>query len=882
MKLIRKMPYPLFAFFLSLLTFILFLFLYGVLGLGNYTILRGDLFAQYIDFISLFLKVLKGEENFWYSFSVYLGSGTALTYAYYTLSPFNLLYLADFIPIPTMTIIVIALKISLSAATFTLFSIRVLKQRNLSALFFSLCYAFNSFNITFHFNIVWLDAIFMLPLIALLTVELVKTGRFLALSLSWFYLFLTNFYMAYIVGIFVAACYICCLIIYQQQWNRQTIKHWLFLSFRFALSVILAAGMSAAILMPTAHYLISHLADDNSGFETLDTSILSIINSMMVGEMPDLDNRQPLLYCGLPVLFLFPFYFSLKQFTKKERIVTGSLLFFYFFSMLILPAYVFMHAFDYPNWYGYRFSFCVSFLLCAIALRAYPFLKQVPSGKLSCWLAVLILIYSVMISLGPVLNISWSQSNNSHEFAINLIFFSAWAILYLVQNKGILSKCRHVAPLLQVMSFILLIAELTLNGFLCMKHIGLTPLSEEEFDQWYYPVASSVNTIKENDNGLYRISVAGERNQNSPCMFGYAGLNTFSSSDDYPLRQALRSFGIATANRCIMESGYTDLTYMLLGVKYRIELDTNDGEESLNGTVPAQISLLPYNLPFAYMVSDSIRNYSPVENPFTNQETFVRCITGEEWHFYTPISLEDLQLFNYNATMDTGSEHTIFSIRSAFGETGYVTFSAKPRENKEYYACFTQNYSSADTYSAFIVGDVNGFRETPAMSYGALAKGTEFLGKERNGYLNISVFLPSDAPSYSCNDMFFAYYDDAKLPALCQSLSKHAFSLESYSRKDTTITGTVTATKDRPILFTSIPFDKGWQVWVDGNLHPVISTMDQAFLAVELLPGTHYITLQYTAPFSRIGKYISITSLIVYLILTVLSFSRKTVASNDY
>ena len=104
-----------FAFLLSVSAFLLFLAFYGVLGFGNNTIFRGDLYVQYVDFIELFLRVLKGKEDFWYTFSQYYGSPSILTYAYYAFSPLNLLYLLDFISIPAMTIIIITIKIGTSA-----------------------------------------------------------------------------------------------------------------------------------------------------------------------------------------------------------------------------------------------------------------------------------------------------------------------------------------------------------------------------------------------------------------------------------------------------------------------------------------------------------------------------------------------------------------------------------------------------------------------------------------------------------------------------------------------------------------------------------------------------------------------------------------------
>ncbi|MBR3515771.1 MAG: YfhO family protein, partial [Lachnospiraceae bacterium] len=362
----RKLFYAFLAFLLSIIAFCLFLAFYGVLGNGNYTILRGDLVAQYIDFISMYIRVLKGEEDFWYSFSLYYGSGTILTFAYYVFSPFNLLYLIDSVSIATMTAIVITLKIALCGFTFALFAQTVLKCKARYAVFFSLCYAMNGFVITLHFNLIWLEAAYMLPLIILLLFRLADNGKWLALVPAWAFLFLTNFYMAYIVGIFSAFVFIGLLILRLPSFSGSSLKQCIKPTIRFSLSVVLATGISAVLLIPTAVFLMSHMAADNFGFDPLPTTILEVAGSLFMGEMPDLDNRAPYMYCGLPVLLLFPFYFVSAKFRLKERLIIASVLVFYVLSMLILPLFIFMHAFDYPNWYFFRFSFCICFLLCAI------------------------------------------------------------------------------------------------------------------------------------------------------------------------------------------------------------------------------------------------------------------------------------------------------------------------------------------------------------------------------------------------------------------------------------------------------------------------------------------------------------------------------------
>ena len=57
------------------------------------TFLLGDALVQYVHFIKLFLRHLIRGESFDYSFEVGMGMPTRAIYAYYSLSPFNLVFL---------------------------------------------------------------------------------------------------------------------------------------------------------------------------------------------------------------------------------------------------------------------------------------------------------------------------------------------------------------------------------------------------------------------------------------------------------------------------------------------------------------------------------------------------------------------------------------------------------------------------------------------------------------------------------------------------------------------------------------------------------------------------------------------------------------------
>ena len=853
---------PIYAFLLAE-GFLIFLLLYNVLGYGNRTILRGDLYVQYIDFIRMFLRTLKNGEDFWYSFSLYYGSGTILTYAYYAFSPFNLLYLIENISVPAMTIVIICLKIGFSASTFSYFVQKVLKCKPTIAVFFSICYAMNTFSIALHFNIIWLDAVYMLPLLITLLFRLIDQGQYLALVPAWFYLFLTNFYMGYVVGVFCTFVFIALLILRTQSFHRKNFLHSLNLFMRYIFSACLGAGCCSILLIPCAKYLISHMAADNYDFVPLPTTILEILNSLFVGTMTQIDNRTPFMYCGLPVLLLIPFYFICKEISLKERVLSGLILLIYIIAMLYLPLFIIFHAFDYPNYYFFRFSFCVSFLLCALVCRMLSVqTTPIRTRSFLLWLVFLITFYSFMIGFAP-LNYHVGDINNDHTlFAINLFFMFVWFFLFLYYRKKT-HMHLFLSRFIMMLSFIFLIAETSINGKICMNHSNVDPISEDEYNSWYNAENTVINSLPSVDNSLYRIAMYGDNNYNAPSFFGYAGFNTFSSSDDYRLRQALHNLGISATNRSITENGYTNLTRMLFATGYTASIKTTDTTKQ---TRECTISPFPYRLPIAYMVSDRIKEYIPESNPFENQEKLVECMTNKKWHFYKPLDVSDIDISSYNAGIQELDTSKIFYRKSSYIPTAGLYFSAKKIDNEPFYACFTQNTPYADASAPYLLGYQDNFSVSETIAYGCIYGGGNPNHAFSEDNETIAVFFSEDTlDEYPCNEMLFYRFVSDSLNPLFIDLNQYSFLSDSQTK--TNLSGIVTATTERPILFTSIPWDEGWVAYVDHELTTCISTLDGAFLALDLTPGTHEIEFRYLAPGRFIGLSISIISLILFMIL---------------
>lgn len=114
-----------------------------------------------------------------------------------------------------------------------------------------------------------------------------------------------------------------------------------------------------------------------------------------------------------------------------------------------------------------------------------------------------------------------------------------------------------------------------------------------------------------------------------------------------------------------------------------------------------------------------------------------------------------------------------------------------------------------------------------------------------------------------------------------ENLSKKPYTKVELTESDTTSeeqttenAGTLlhfTATADEhSCLVTSIPFQNGMEILVDGETVP-IQKVNTAFLGAKLTEGSHEIRIVFHAPGQATGKFISLCSLILWVILFYLS-----------
>ena len=92
---------------------------------------------------------------------------------------------------------------------------------------------------------------------------------------------------------------------------------------------------------------------------------------------------------------------------------------------------------------------------------------------------------------------------------------------------------------------------------------------------------------------------------------------------------------------------------------------------------------------------------------------------------------------------------------------------------------------------------------------------------------------------------YFYYLDEALYAEIMPRLQAYAMQVTEW--KDTRIVGQVTTDADHSLIYTSIPYDEGWNVTVDGEAVEIVRVCG-ALLAVDVsdLPeGEHTVELSY-------------------------------------
>ena len=830
--------------------------LFTITPFGNRTWLTIDLGQQYVDFFSYYQDtLLHHPEQFFYSFSKSIGGEMVSLWAYYLLSPFNLLFLL----IPRSSIamgvtLLIFLKLVSCTVSFAVLLDVKFKQRNWTTLLFALSYGFMSYLSANQFNVMWLDALIGLPLIILGVDALLQKRNPLYYVLPLSLTILSNYYTGYMICLFLGLYFPYAYLMANDSFS---LKSFIKQFGRFIFYSVLSVGLITVILLPTFYSLLGSKGTATTIAWSLKSEYnpLLMASKLFIGsfDFHEMQKGYPNIFVGSLALFSFLCYF------KEKKIALFQRLYALFITVIILISFniemfdKLWHAGQLPNWYSYRFSFLFSFWMVFLGYQWT--LKKTAVGIRETF------VYFFLFLAAGIGFILFPQ-DYLQGWQIALGFGLSMGILYglILIRRG---KRTHQKFLI---SFVVI--ELLLNGIITLSRLGY--VMNSEFATYQSSLTNWSTVLRPVENEFYRSEKTMLRSKNDSLQVPTYGVSHFSSTFEKETEKFFDAIGVRQGTAYVNYSNGTLLTDALLGIKntfiettdatYNERWERKDLEDlpTIASFDEGHIVTNPNTLSIAYPMKAILKSMKvPTNHPITMQNQLANALSGttSPKNIFTRVS--------YETTFENISGSPVVYQRIQLKDNtqvGTITLTFTPETDDPIYLELAGTMGEEDLEMT-LNGEPYAFY--PVQSKPVLLSVAKNQ-KDQPQTLRITVkdegFEFSKLNLYSLNTSLL---NERLEQTKAQELKLETFSATHFS-------GTMDVFEDSTVL-TTIPYSTGWKVWVDGQEVETYKILD-SLLGYTISKGTHRIEYRYTTPFLLEGSLVSLASL---LLLSLILYKRK-------
>ena len=845
------------SFFMPLIVMTGCCIAFGIQPFGDNSLLIIDGLHQYMPFYSVLYDKLKGGESLFYSFRSGLGINFLSLFSYYLSSPLNLLIIFFKKTQLNMAVsMIIVLKIALSGMTAGIYFSSKSKKQGLHVLMISMAYALSSYMVGYCWNVMWLDAIMIFPIVVMGLERLIdkKDGRLYCLAL--FYALYCNYYIAFMICIFAIIWYIF--------YSFKSVKQFFFRGISFALYSFLAAGMAAVLLIPA--YLGIKQTASGEAMTLPDHSFLTnaadLLNRQFAMGSPishDNFDGNANLYIGIFTVLAVGLYLLNQQIKISDKIKKTLLVGFFYLSFGEMILNFIWHGFHDQYGIPNRFSFLFGFVLLHMLWEVFEHLDGTKGWHVAfaCMAGVGLLAYA---------RVKGTQPLEDKVYGVAGMLFILYGMILLLYTLSRKRKVWYKAAFCVV-------AIIEIATTACMGFNENGQISVSKFFYGTEDMEKAAASLK--DETFYRSELA-----SALMVDENAGLDIFTDVDEnawYPIN-SVGLFGSTATDRMVnmmdnlgfytgcneyLYKGATPVTNFLLNVKYLYyhqedSLTTDFKYLKTQGTFDIYENTAK-GMSIGYLMNDSIKDwYYDSAYPFRVQNDLAEQ-AFDVFELFHDIEIDDPATNGCTASKTNDGEYYF-----EYGDSrpDNMTFTIPITETAENLYLF---YDGTQVENAQIMvdgtnvksGDLDGYMlPIGKVSAGSEVKVTfELKGETEDGYVRLSA----------------ADFDQEVFEDFKKTAAEQAFTVTDYSSNS--LEGTVDAS-DNQTLFLSIPYDSGWKVKVDGKEVKTCRIGD-AFLGVKVPSGEHTVSLKYTPPGFSIGWKVSLAAAIIFIVLCFVKYRYK-------
>ncbi len=877
----RNYSYLLYCFFIPVALYFITYLSMGLHPFGNGSVLVLDLNGQYVYFYEALRNAVLGDTSLLYSFARQLGGEFLGIYAYYVASPFS--YIVCLFPqsrILEALLCIFLLKAGISGFTMGFYLHKTARRLNkTNVIICSVLYSMCSYAVVQQHNSMWIDALMWLPLLTLSIEELIKNRKYKLYIVILALTLMSNFYIGYMACIYTALYFFYFYFANNENDRNNPVgedKHFIKSLLRIGVFSAIAIGISM-VIVASAYYSLqfgkNEFSNPNFSF-SLRFDLIDFFSKFFPGSYDTVrPEGLPFVYCGVLTLFCVPLYFLSKKFSAREKVFAVALISVFVLSFSINTLDMVWHGFQKPNWLNYRYSFMLCFFLVSLAYKGLGEIRRCSSRTIGMLGALMILFLSVAQKFtyhAVVERISGKVEFDQPLKDLEMIWLSAFCVIMVAVILCVMIRTRKRQT-----------AALMMLVFVCIEALGSSIVNCVEFgNDVIYSSYSSYNDfvgslrpltdgIVESDPAFFRYEKNVHRKYCDNMALNIRGLTNSTSTLNKETIDFLANLGYASKSHWSKYLGGNLITDSLLGIKYIIDSEDSD----LSNYYPlAELESVDYNnlqygaylnenaLSLAYSVDPSISDFEfDGDTPMQNINALVSAMIGSDsaLELFVPVEVEEdtinLSTSRKSAYIEyrpesTGSDASLNYTFTApvAGEFFFYLPSDYPRE-----VTLKVNNKSHGTFYASETNRI--------VSLGFFDEGEE---------ATVSMTLTADV-LYVTPAVSAIYYMDVELTkSVLAELASEQYAI-SDEWKDDHFTGTYTTANDNTTVLTTLPYDEGWKIYVDGTEIECTKALG-ALISFEIeKAGEHTLELKYAPKTFTLGLTVSILSLALFIIVCI-------------
>ena len=859
-KVLKKQPiYIAASFLIPLAIFTIALVWLNVTPFGDKTLLIADANGLYVNYLSCFGRIVKGLKDFNYSFEKGLGGNMLPNIGITMLDPFFPLFAAfDIRNYPAAFSLICCLNISLCGLTMYLLLAEIYGHKR-SNLIFSTIYALAGFNVANVFQVFFFSGVHALPLMVLGLRRMRQGKSPLLYILSLGYAILTSYYFGFMLCVASALLFLLSLWLYKDELQGKRRG----LVFKYTLSSLCAGLLGAAIWLPSILGISGGRLNQTkiTDFTISETMpFLEIGSKLFTGanSTDELVNGRPNIYVGILPLALLILFFLNKKIEVRRKQAAGIALGFYLLSFSIIGFNMVMHGGTVTNWFNFRDSFILSFLILLIAAYEWQYIKTIPFHDCkTCFfilLGVIILVFSKVygfVSGGMVV----------FDLALLVLIFLAFRMYRSDEDK-------NPQRVFELIVMLICAFQLTVNFYTSTEDIQKKEgwsTTVSEYRKAVEAVAPLANGIQKGDTTFYRMEVNNQRAGNcgnDPMLYGYNGVGHSGSYERDFVRSEIAKLGIQWfETRNYYAEGIPAATDTLLGLKYILAQENLNEEKAYQNVSRFDESELfqdrdsteiyhnPDALSVAFLSEPDIEKTElDYTNIFENLNQTWFAVSGENQPVF--VAEDEITFIAHNVfdglSLSADSAREIVESYDNEAEENLDASSLEKESNEkkppEFTAYIEYSWTAKQdgpvyAYNRAYLKENSGYR-SPILEYLGYYK----QGETIKGYIEtVADYIDRVGFEEIAGRFRAAYADNDALHELATIVKERPCTIEKV--KDSHLRGEFTAEDGQLLMFT-IPYDEGWTCFIDGKQAEIKKVLG-VFMAVDAPAGTHSYEMKF-------------------------------------